>query len=173
MVMTKPPLLRLDQAQITRDSGGTVTIDDSESPILVSVRVAPTPHRHITELIVTARHPSGRITPAGLARLPLDQIRHIAARSDPHPNDLPLRAEITPKLPGQRSWGVEHWRQVLDVYQWAVSTNRPGGGPRAVADMWDVTRNPTAYRWITHARSILTGQTDMPRARAISSNPED
>lgn len=152
--MTKP-LLRLDQAQITRDMSGAVTIDDPDSPVLVIVSVdGSRSPRQISELIIRARHPAARITPAALARLPLSQIRHIAARTDQHPNDLIWRAEITQKPAGCRHWDDDHWRQVLDVYEWAVETRRPGGGAQAVADMWNVARNPTAYRWLARARRL-------------------
>lgn len=149
------PLLRLDQAQITRDGTGAVTIDDPDSPIVVVVSIdnSHSP-RQISELIVRARHPSARITPAALARLPLSQIRQIAARTDQHPNDLMWRAEITQKPPGCRHWDDYHWKQVLDVYDWAVGTRRPGGGPQAIADLWNVARNPTAYRWLSTARRL-------------------
>jgi hypothetical protein len=156
--MTKH-LLRLDQAQITRDGTGTVTVDDPDSPVIVVVRVdrtrAPlqTPLQ-ISELTIRARHPSARITPASLSRLPLSQIRCIAAREDGHPNDLIWRSKISPKPAGCRSWGDDHWRQVLDVYEWATATRRPGGGSQAVADMWNVARNPTAYRWLATARGL-------------------
>lgn len=152
--MTKP-LLRLDQAQITRDKSGSVTIDDPDSPVLVvvSVDVTRTPCQ-ISELVIRARHSSARITPAALARLPLSQIRHIAARTDRHPNDVIWRAEITQKRVGCRHWDDNHWRQVLDVYGWAVETRRPGGGAQAIADMWNVARNPTAYRWLARARRL-------------------
>lgn len=153
MVLT--PLLRLDQAQITRDSTGAITVDDPDSPVIVVVTVAPGPSpRQISELTIRARHPSARISPAALARLPLTQIRQIAARTDGHPNDVIWRTAIVPKSAGSRSWDVAHWHQVLAVYDWAIRTNRAGGGVQAIADMWNVSRDPTAYRWLSKARNL-------------------
>lgn len=155
--MTKP-LIHLDQAQITRDRSGAVTIDDPDSPIVVVVTIGSGPGpRKIIELVIRARHESARITSAALARLPLSQIRHIAARTDRHPNDVVWRAEITQKPAGSRHWDDDHWRQVLDVHAWATATRRPGGGAQAIADMWGVARNPTAYRWISRARDLSGG----------------
>jgi len=152
------PLLCLSRAQITRDSNGSITIDDPESPIIVIVTIAggQRPPQQISELVVRARHSSARITPAALGRLPLAQIKSIAARSDAHPNDMIWRTKVSPKPEGARHWDEDHWQQVLNVYEWARETKRPGGGARAVADMWNVARNPTAYRWLARARSLLS-----------------
>jgi hypothetical protein len=163
MVMTTP-LIDLGAAQITRDRTGAVTIDDPGSPLLVRVRTDTTTEpARIVELTVTTRHPAGRISSAGLSRLPLVQIRHVAVATGAHPNDALWHAGVTPKPIGVRAWGRRHWDEVLDVYDWAVSTGRPGGGPRAVADMWHVARNPTAYRWVKRAVAV-TGRT--PQAHA-------
>ena len=146
------PLVDLGAAQISRDTSGMVTIDDPGSPLLVRVRTdTSTEPAKITELIVVARHPTGRISAAGLARLPLLQIRHVAVATGTHPNDVLWHARATPKPVGCRSWPPAHWDEVLDVYDWAVATGRRGGGSRAVADMWHIARNPTAYRWIKRA----------------------
>lgn len=146
------PLIDLGQAQIVRDGTGAVTVDDPDSPLVVRVRVESggAPSR-ITEITVSARHPCARISAAGLARLPLTQIRHVAAVSSTHPNDAPWHAALAPRQAGTRSWDLRHWDEVLDVHDWAIRTGRPGGGYQAVAEMWDVTRNPTAYRWVRHA----------------------
>lgn len=164
MAMTKAKLLNLDGAQITRDGTGVVTIDDPDSPLVVMVTVGPSTRtpRQITELVIRARHPAARITPAALSRLPLAQIRHIAARSDPHPNDVVQRMMVTPKPLGCGSWPPGHWREVLDVYTGAVETGRPGGGVRAVADMWDVALNPTAYRWVRKAKELDRSHREAP-----------
>jgi hypothetical protein len=163
MVMTTP-LIDLGAAQISRDRTGTVTIDDPDSPLLILVRVDTTTEpARIVELTVVARHPSGRISAAGLARLPLVQIRHVAVATTAHPNDALWYAGVTPKPVGVRSWGRQHWDEVLDVHDWAVTTGRPGGGPQAVADMWHVARNPTAYRWIKRATTV-TGRTPQNHA---------
>jgi hypothetical protein len=153
------PLVDLGVAQISRDRTGTVTIDDPGSPLLVRVRTDTTTEpARIVELTVVARHPSARISAAGLARLPLIQIRHVAVATGAHPNDALWHAGVTPKPVGVRSWDRRHWDEVLDVHDWAISTGRPGGGPQAVADMWHVARNPTAYRWIKRAATV-TGRT--------------
>lgn len=162
------PLVDVGAAQISRDRTGTVTVDDPDSPLLVRVRTDATiePAR-IVELTVVARHPSARISSAGLARLPLVQIRHVAVATGAHPNDALWHANVTPKPIGARSWDRRHWDEVLDVRDWAVATGRPGGGPQAVADMWHVARNPTAYRWLKRATTVtgrtVQGQTPPPR----------
>lgn len=161
------PLVDLGAAQISRDRFGMVTIDDPGSPLLVRVRTDTTTEpARIVELTVVARHPSGRISAAGLARLPLVQIRHIAVSTGAHPNDALWYAGVTPKPVGIRSWDQQHWDEVLDVHDWAVSTGRPGGGPQAIADMWQVARNPTAYRWIKQATSV-TGRTLRNQVRPV------
>jgi hypothetical protein len=158
MVMTTP-LIDLGAAQISRDRTGRVTVDDPGSPLLVHVRADTTTEpARIVELTVTTRHPSGRISAAGLSRLPLVQIRHIAVATGQHPNDALWYAGVTPKPVGSRSWDPQHWSEVIDVHDWAVTTGRPGGGPQAVADMWHVARNPTAYRWLRQAITT-TGRT--------------
>lgn len=151
--MTNPSLLCLNQAQITRDSSGLVVIDDPGSPLLVKVRIDQTRSpQQIVELTIQARHPTARITSAALGRLPLAQIKAVAAWVGAHPNDTMWRTRIAQKPAGSRSWPDSHWEQVLNVYRWAQETRRPGGGAQAIADMWSVSRNPTAYRWLAHAR---------------------
>lgn len=153
------PLIDVGAAQISRDRTGAVTIDDPGSPLLVRIRVDTTtgPAR-IVELTVTARHPAGRISATGLGRLPLTQIRHVAAATGEHPNDVLWHAGVAPKPVGVRSWDRRHWDEVLDIHDWAIVTGRPGGGPQAIADMWHVARNPTAYRWLRQAVAV-TGRT--------------
>lgn len=152
------PLIDLGSAQISRDRTGVVTIDDPDSPLLVRVRTDTTEPARIVELTIIARHPAGRISAAGLARLPLIQIRHVAVATSTHPNDALWHAGVTPKPVGVRSWDRIHWDEVLDVHDWAITTGRPGGGSQAVADMWHVARNPTAYRWLKQAVAV-TGRT--------------
>lgn len=149
------PLIDLGSAQISRDRTGMVTIDDPNSPLLVRVRTDTTTEpAQIAELTIIARHPAGRISAAGLARLPLVQIRHVAVATSTHPNDALWHAGVTPKPVGVRSWDRTHWDEVLDVHDWAITTGRPGGGSQAVADMWHVARNPTAYRWLKQAVAV-------------------
>jgi hypothetical protein len=151
--VTVTPLIQVAQATVTRDGTGLVTVDDPESPIVVRVRIdtGRTPFR-ISELTVQARHPSAQITPAALSRLPLIQIRHVAANQSRNPNDVLLHACVSPRPLGSRHWDAQHWREVLDVNDWAVSVGRPGGGAQAISDVWHVTKNPTAYRWLVRAR---------------------
>jgi len=152
------PLVDLGAAQISRDRTGMVTIDDPNSPLLVHVRCDTTTEpARIVELTVVARHPSARISAAGLARLPLTQIRHVAVATGTHPNDTLWHAGVTPKPVGVRSWDRQHWDEVINVHDWAVATGRPGGGAQAIADMWHVARNPTAYRWLKRA-AAMTGR---------------
>lgn len=170
--MTTIPLVNVAGAQITRESNGSIVVDDPGSPLLLRVRTdnAVEPVR-IVELVVTVRHPTARINPSGLARLPLAQIRHLAAAAD-HPNDSIWQMGISPKLPGGRSWPPEHWVQVLAVNDWAVTTNRPGGGPQAVADMWHVARNPTAYRWLKLAETATGRKALRPNRRVAASSAQ-
>jgi hypothetical protein len=133
---------------VTRDATGLVTVDDPDSPLLLRVRVAAETGR-ISEVQVSCRHPSGRITAAALSRLPLDQIRAVAS---PHPNDWLMRLVLTPRVRGSRSWPQRHWDEVAEVAAWARETRRPGGAARAVADMWGVAVDPTAYRWLARVR---------------------
>lgn len=148
----------MDHAQIIRNGDGTVTINDPGAPITITVRVDTTGKKpsRITQLDITARHPDARITPAALARIPLSQIRAIAAGSVSHPNAMMWLSRIQSSPAGSRSWGPEHWRTILDVADWATATGYPGGPSRAVADLWDVSRDPTAYRWLTKARATRT-----------------
>jgi hypothetical protein len=152
MAMIKS-LVNLSEAQVTRSADG-IRIDDPTSPYLLLVRGDSDPPGRIIELTVSLRDPSGSITAAALGRLPLQQLRNMVAAST-HPNEMFHRAIITPKRVGERSWGDAHWREVMDVVEWAEQSKRPGGPAQAVADLWYVTRSPTAYRWIREARHHL------------------
>lgn len=148
MVMTS--LVNMGRAQISRDTAGTIKVDDPESPLVVRVRAEKEGPTRITEITVSVRHPTGRISAACLARLPLAQIRNVAAAlTAGYPNDIMWQTRVTPK--SSKSWGPEHWAEVRDVYAWAVDTNRPGGGAQAISDIWGVSKNPTAYRWMRKA----------------------
>lgn len=153
--MRGEPLVDVDRAQITTDPDGTTTVDDPESPLLLTVRVVMEHGRpHLMGVRVDARHPHARICTAALARLPLDQVVYLAAQRlrPQHPNETHYRALARPKPHGQRSWDDGHYERVLTVYEWAHATGRAGGGVQAVADMWGVTRSPTAVRWLAEAR---------------------
>lgn len=151
----KKPLIDLSQSQLTRNDNGTVTIDDPSSPLIIHVRCIDNPVR-ITDLSIRSRHPSGMINTSSLLRLPLTEICQIISQTSQHPNDAIWRMSITPKIPGTRTWPDAHWQEVLQVCAWAKETDRPGGPVQAVADLWNVSRIPTAYRWIRHARSLTT-----------------
>lgn len=155
VTVTNTPLVDLSRAQITRTGTGAIVINDPESTLVIMAHVDTrrTPRR-IVELTISARTPDARITSAALARLPIHQICHIAAIGDMMPNEVFLHYEVTPRPIGSRKWDDRHWQQVLDVYAWGERIKRRGGGAQAVADMWGVSRNPTAYRWITQARKL-------------------
>jgi hypothetical protein len=107
---------------------------------------------------VQLRNPAAdaaRLSARLLARLPLPQILHLAAvRALPgrRPNEEHYRQLAQPKPAGGRSWPAGHWGNVLAVYAWGGEVGWPGGGEQAVADMWGVTRKPTAQRWLAAAR---------------------
>jgi hypothetical protein len=150
-LMAMTDLLDPEAAQLTIDDTGAVTIDDPGSPLLVTVRLDP--HGRICHLAVTSRHPTGRITSTALVRLPLAQIQRLAAAVLTNaPNEAWWTAAASLKPAGSRSWGDDHWTLVLAVASWATAMRRPGGAAQAVADLWGVTRDPTAYRWLTTAR---------------------
>lgn len=156
MAVTKTPLVDLSRAQITRRGDGSIVISDPESTLVIAATVdASRTPRRIVELTISARTPEARITAAALSRLPIHQICHIAAIGDMFPNEVLFRCEVTPRPSGTRKWDDRHWQQVLDVYAWGKRAKRPGGGAQAVADIWGVSRNPTAYRWIARARRLL------------------
>lgn len=147
------PLLNPANAQLTMDSDGGITLDDPDSPLLVTVRLDAN-HR-LSHLSITARHPTGRITSAGLSRLPLAQMQRLAvAVQTIAPDTAWWTATASLKPLGSRSWGNDHWDHVLAVAEWA--TNRPGGPAKAIADLWGVSIRPTAYRWLATARRHAT-----------------
>jgi hypothetical protein len=155
VAVTNIPLVDLSRAQITRMGPGTIVISDPESPLVITATVdAKRTPRRIVELIVSARTDQARITAAALSRLPVHQICHIATIGHMRANEVFLRCDVTPRPVGSRKWDDRHWQQVLDVYQWAKDTKRAGGGAQAIADIWGVSRNPTAYRWLARARNI-------------------
>lgn len=150
--MTHPPVINLDRARVSQTSGGRVQIDDPGSPWRIEVRIHLDAGRaQLSAITVELRDDAALpITAARLRRLPLAQILHVAA-AQLHPNEVYYRMLATPRRPGQRSWGDDHWQRVLEVARWAQDTRRPGGGGQAVADMWG-TGLRTAYRWLTEAR---------------------
>lgn len=150
--MTKTSLVDLDRAVI-EVSGSSIMVDDPDSALLVKVEIDQ--QRRISQLKVAVRHPSGRITGRALARLPIAHIQRLAVvamTKSPSPDEIWWTTAARRK-PSGGSWDQRHWETVLSVATWAKQTGRPGGGPQAVADLWGVTKNPTAYRWIKMARS--------------------
>lgn len=148
--MAMTTLLDLDSAQLSIDTTGAVTVDDPNSPLVVTVLLDQ--DSRISTLTITARHPTARINQAAINRLPITQIQRLAATlTTAAPEETWWTATAALK-PASRVWPEEHWTRVLAVCAWAKKTNRPGGASQAVADLWGVTRNPTAYRWITKAR---------------------
>lgn len=138
---------------ISVDGGGSLTLDDPESPYLVTVATDPPRpgryRRRVVAVTVTARHQQASITPGVLARLPIPQLARLAA-PQPHPDDRHWRALADDRT--GRGWDDEHWRLVAEVYRWAEHTGRPGGGLTAVAEFWQVTPRPTVYRWLAECR---------------------
>lgn len=156
-------LLDLDHATVVRQADGSVDIIGNT--ITVTVRIdTTTPTPRITTITVHA-HTGGYLRARDLASLPLGQITQLAAahigyRNAGHPNESYWRALARPKTRHRRSWDTDHWLLVWDVFWWAQSTGRPGGGYRAVADLWGVTQQPTAYRWVHRARQEHERQED-------------
>lgn len=146
------PLVNLDLAQLSRQSDGTVTVDDPDSPLLLTVTIGGS--GRISDLRVTMRHPTGRISSATLERIPVAQIqRTVAAMSVEGPDETWWRSTAAHR---GRSWSDDHWERVLAVEAWALAKDRPGGGAKAIADLWGISKNPTAYRWLREARRRLS-----------------
>lgn len=142
-----PPILTLSQTMVTRSSDGTVMFSDPESPIVVLMRIE---NGALLDLSIRPKHRNYRITSATLARIPVMRLRSLATATQ-HPNDHVWLARITPR-DTNGSWTDAHWEEVLEVHRWAIETNRPGKGLGAISDFWNVSKNPTAKRWIAEAR---------------------
>lgn len=152
-------LLDVTQARVSPDADGSCVVDDPDCPWIVRLWIAADGERRaISRLQLDVR--PGVIAPiiaARMARLPIGQILQIAiaataAEGDAHPNETYYRMLARAKPPGAQQWDDGHWDRVLTVYEWATCTGRPGGGARAVADLWNVRVNPTVYRWLGAAR---------------------
>ena len=156
------------QLIVTRGADGRVTLDDPNLPVVVVMTLdaatAPGSGRpNLSGLTVQVRPGGSRITATMLGRLPLRHLLYVAHAATgraacSHPNEAHYRGLATPRPDGHRSWDPGHWLRVWAVYQWAQSTGRPGGGLRAVADLWGVTVNPTARRWLAEARRHAASQ---------------
>lgn len=157
--------INLDRARVSLHRDGSAVVDDPASPWLLRawVRPDPTGRHRLTQLRVDVRDGGAGITAARLARLPLAQIVHLAGAlhvDSGHPNESYYRLLARPRPPGQRSWDAGHYGRVWQVYRWAEDTGRPGGGVRAVAELWGVaapSRSKTAYRWVAEARRRAGG----------------
>ena len=156
--MSRPahPILDADRAQISRTPDGAVVVDDPASPWLVHVWISDVEGRAcISRIQVEARGEPVCVTSARLGRLPTAQILQVAAAEvlgDGHGAEMYYRLLAAPRPRGTRSWGADHYARVLAVHDWATATGRPGGGAQAVADLWGVAKNPTAWRWLSAAR---------------------
>lgn len=149
-------LVDVARAQISRGRDGSVTFDDPEAPWVIRLWTdVDGGVRHVTRLRIDVRPGCPGVTATRLARLPMAQMLYVATAEtvgDAHPNETYFRMLAKPKPEGGCSWDDGHWERVLQVHDWAVETNRPGGGRRAVADLWGVSLNPTVIRWLREAR---------------------
>lgn len=152
-------LLNVTAARVSRDSDGSCVVDDPDCPWVVRLWIGSDGERHaITRLQIDVRDgATAPIIAARMARLPIGEILQVAiaataAGPGAHPNEPYYRMLASPKPPGAQQWDDGHWDRVLAVYDWATATSRPGGGARAVADLWNVRVNPTVYRWLGTAR---------------------
>lgn len=150
----------LNRARVSVDRNSAV-VDDPDSPWLLRAWTRPddTGRHRLVRLRVDVRRDGTDITAARLCRLPLQQIVHLAAAGQlpdtAHPNEAYYRLLARPRPPGQRHWDDGHYARVLQVYEWAEATGRPGGGVIAIAELWGIAappRSPTAYRWLAEAR---------------------
>jgi len=156
------PLLDIDRAQVSRSPDGAVVIDDPDAPWVVHAWVSEATGRPcITQLVVQARGPGLCVTAARLGRLPTAQILHVAAAEvlgHGHDDEVYYRMLARPRERGARAWDADHYARVLAVHAWAVRTGRPGGGAQAVADLWGIAKNPTAWRWLAQARRLRSAR---------------
>ena len=139
-------LIDLDRARVSLHHGSAV-VDDPDSPWLLRAWTRPdhAGRHHLVRLRVDVRQPGTDITAARLARLPLAQIVHLASAMHvptAHPNESYYRLLARPRPPGQRHWDDGHYARVLQVYEWAEDTNRPGGGIIAIAELWGIVPPP-------------------------------
>jgi hypothetical protein len=155
---TEPrPLVDVDQARIRISRDDAVVVDDPASPWLLRLWVRPDRWARpvVARIRIDVRNLDTPVTTARLARLPVGQLLQLAAveaARTQHPNEAFYRMLARPRRPGQRRWDDEHWTRVLQVFDWGRATGRPGGGQRAVADLWGVAVNPTVWRWLAEAR---------------------
>ena len=158
------PVIDVGKARVDRDADLSIRFDDPSSPWLVRVWLGTSDGRRWIERIdIEARDQGAPVTSTRLARLPCAQLLHVAAaltaaaEPDRHPNETYWRMLAQPKPAGRRRWDDGHWDRVKAVYDWAETTNRPGGGAQAVGDLWGVAVDPTVYRWLAEARRRASG----------------
>jgi hypothetical protein len=148
------PLLDVDRAQVSRGPDGSIAFDDPHAPWIVRVWAIEVDGRPcIDRMQVEAREPGLCVTSTRLGRLPTAQMLQVAAAElFGHGEEIYYRMLAQPLRRGQRSWDSGHYARVLAVHDWAARVRRPGGGAQAVADLWGVAKNPTAWRWLAAAR---------------------
>lgn len=148
------PIIDMSRATVSRDGKGAIMISQVDAPIAVVVRVES---GEITSMTIVPRG-GHQLTATGLGRIPLGAIRRLV-RMSRHPNDLIWQHSVTQRECGERSWPEDHWLEVHEVYLWARRTKRPGGATGAIADLWGVSRYPTAKRWINETlRRVRDGR---------------
>lgn len=143
--------ISLDEAQLTIDRDGTLTVDDPDSPLLITVGLGP--DGRIDHLSIVTRHPTGRINGATLGRIPIGRIERLARTiAGRRPGEAWMNSLADQRPDDARSWGDDHWWRVRAVADWARRGQREGGASRAIADLWGVS-TATAYRWMANARA--------------------
>lgn len=146
------PLLDVSRATVSIDADGSVAFDDPDAPLVAAVWTTGDAYPIITRIVVDSRGPD--ITGARLYRLPMAQMRYIAAvktaAAGVGPNEMLYGMLATPRPPS--GWDDDHWGRVLDVWRRGEDVDGRGGGVRAVARLWGVTVKPTAYRWLAEAK---------------------
>ncbi len=158
--MLIPPAVA--DGMISVDGRGAIRLDDPASPVVVTVATLPMPGSHrrrVTEVTVAVRDAAASITPGLLGRLPIAALARLAAPHR-HPDDGHWQTIARTRPARARSWPDGHWRDVAAVYRWAQETCRPGGPRLAIAEFWQVSREPTAKRWLAECRrrGLLDGQ---------------
>jgi hypothetical protein len=147
-------MVDVGRVRIGHTSDGATVFDDPGAPWVVRVWHRRGPRgRYVARLRVDVRDPGFGVTAARLARLPVVQMLHLAAAEAgrrAHPNEAYYEMLAQPR-PG-RHWDDGHWDRVLEIFEWAEETRRPGGGVVAVADKWGVTER-TVWRWLAEARA--------------------
>lgn len=157
MTRWQTPLIDVERAQVSQGPDGSVTFDDPGAPWVLHVTVVDNDGRPCIGSLRVDSRDGLCITSARLGRLPTAQLLQVAAAEllgGGHVDEMYYRMLARPLPRGARSWDDDHWRRVLAVHDWAVRTDRPGGGPGAVAEFWGVAKSPTVWRWLARARRM-------------------